>query len=221
MSQRVLLVLLSLASVGAILLVALNVFRKDVHSSTPQPVLRGGAVMEDILSPPVLLAAPEFELIDQSAESFGTRQLKGKVWIANFVFTRCAGPCPVMTSHMAALQFELAGHPQWNDIRLLSISVDPDYDTPAVLAERARIALADPEHWRWLTGARQQVWTLISEGFKLPVGEDAANPDMPILHSQKFVLVDRRGNIRGYYDALTEYGREDLTRHLQQVLDEQ
>ena len=140
------------------------------------------------------------------------------MWIANFIFTRCAGPCPALTSQMYLLQKDLKSHAKWDDIRLVSFTVDPEHDQPAVLAERARLSLADPDHWLWLTGTRAQIWQLVEKGFLLPVGENANDPTSPILHSQKFVLVDPAGMIRGYYDGLDEAERDRLKRDLDVLL---
>ncbi|MDP7348085.1 MAG: SCO family protein [Phycisphaeraceae bacterium] len=147
------------------------------------------------------LALPAFTLTDQHGQPFGTDDLRGSVWVANFVFSHCPGMCPRMTSRLSTLQVELEQHPAWRDIRLVSITVDPDRDTPARLTKYAEMAQADARHWRFLTGSRATLWSLIKDGFKLPVVE-TDDPAQPIIHSQKFVLVDRQGRVRGYYDAL-------------------
>ncbi len=151
-----------------------------------------------------LIQLPAFDLTERSGVVFGTDQLHGKVWVANFIFTRCSGPCPAMTSHMAQLHDRLRQHPDWPRIRLVTFSVDPQHDTPDVLTEYARWAKADPARWLFLTGTRDQVWQLIRNGFKLPIGEDTAGATGPIFHSQKFVLVDGDSQVRGFYDVLEE-----------------
>lgn len=151
---------------------------------------------------PVWGELPSFALVDQNAQAFGSADLEGVVWVADFVFTSCPSRCPLLTRAMSRIQTEIRTQ-GWDDVRLVSISVDPDTDTPQVLAEYAKKHGADPELWHFLTGPREQVWNLSVEGFKLPVAE-AAEPGIggPILHSNKFVLADRRGQIRGYYDAM-------------------
>ncbi|MCA9177622.1 MAG: VCBS repeat-containing protein, partial [Planctomycetales bacterium] len=157
---------------------------------------------------------------DQHGQPFSDEQLRGKVWIANFTFTRCRGTCPEQTRRMAELQQALQEQPTWAGIHLLSISVDPEYDQPDVLKEYAEQAGADPEHWHFLTGERAKIWEVSKVGFRLPVAEDAKNEQMPIMHESKFVLVDRSGQIRGYFDLLTSEGRQALSRALNHVLPE-
>ncbi len=217
LTQRWLVTLLAIASVGTTALVGLNVLAR--HSRPDGPDLRGGVVgPAPIDDPPALFTLPPFTLTDQLGQRFGSRQLRGKTWIASFIFTHCAGPCPVMTWHMTQLQTRLAQHPSWADIRLISVSVDPDRDTPAVLRQYADRAHADARHWRFLTGAQTDIWRLIQTAFKLPVNHDTDNPRMPIFHSQKFVLVDPGGQVRGYYDAVEPEGRQELLRDLDRVV---
>lgn len=168
----------------------------------------------------VLGEAPEFQLTDQSGQSFGTDELDGKVWIANFIFTRCGATCPEQTKVMADLQKNLSASPIWADVRLLSISVDPEFDQPEVLQAYATATDADDDHWRFLTGERERIWELSKTGFRLAVADDARNAAMPIMHDSKFVLVDRRGQIRGYFDVLKPDGLTDLRRALDHVLPE-
>ena len=145
---------------------------------------------------PILAVLPDFELTDQDRQTFGARQLYKKAWIATFIFTRCTATCPRQTEKMAELQQRLQKHAVWNDIRLVSFSVDPENDTPDVLRAYADRAGADPQHWKFLTGSRDEVWQLCRNGFKLPVGEDD-NAAMPIFHSPVFVLVDPYLRVRG------------------------
>lgn len=169
-------------------------------------------------TPPVLATLEPFSLTEAQGNAFGSRQLRGKVWIADFIFTRCAGPCPMMTSRMAQLQARFAQTPTRADARLVSISVDPAHDSPEVLRGYAHMAQADPRRWRFLTGGRDETWQLIRDGFKLPVADNAQDSRMPILHSQKFVLVDRSGRVRGYYDGLDDAGFDRLLHDLDRVL---
>ncbi len=151
---------------------------------------------------PVWGELPSFALSDQNAQMFGSADLAGVVWVADFVFTSCPGRCPLLTREMSRIQNEIRTQ-GWDDVRLVSISVDPETDTPRALADYAKKHGADPGLWRFLTGPREQVWNLSVDGFKLPVAEAAEHGiDGPILHSNKFVLADRIGQIRGYYDAM-------------------
>lgn len=221
-TQRLLIVLLAGASIGTTALIVINLLNSTRYTpSNPAAALQGGIISSDPThDPPVLLHLPRFTLTDQSGQPFGQEQLQGNVWVADFVFTRCAGPCPMMTSRMAQLQARLNKHPDRQNIRLVSISVDPEHDTPATLQEYAKLARAEDHLWRFLTGPREDIWRLIRSGFKLPVDDAPDNTQMPILHSQKFVLVDAQGRVRGFYDALEETGQQKLFRDLQLVLDE-
>lgn len=143
---------------------------------------------------PVLFDAPAFALIDQNGQPFDTARLGGKVWVANFVFTHCAGICPMMTRHMADFGRATARLP----VQMVSFSVDPERDTPAVLKEYATAAKADEARWHFLTGAtRPQLWE-IAKGMKLAVGPDTGDQ---VMHSNHFLLVDGAGKVRGVYNS--------------------
>jgi protein SCO1/2 len=140
----------------------------------------------------VMYDAPRFTLTDQHGKAFGTQNLRGKVWVADFVFTTCTGLCPMMTQQMGEFQKKTAG----SDIQMVSFSVDPEHDTPAVLTAYANDAKADLTRWHFLTGDKEQLWK-ISNSMKLAVG---AGDDHQVMHSSHFLLVDRDGHVRGVYD---------------------
>ena len=140
---------------------------------------------------------PSFEFTNQDARPFGSVQLSGKIWIADFIFTSCPGPCPIISSRMSELQKPL----EKTDIHLVSFSVDPEKDTPEVLRAYAEKLHAQPQRWDFLTGSRNAIYALIRDGFKLAVFDGREDTGVPV-HSTRVVLVDRRGVIRGYYDAL-------------------
>ena len=167
----------------------------------------------------VLAILPPFTLTDQSGAPYGLEQLSGQSWIANFMYTRCTTTCPIQTSQMAKIQEQLGQNPEWGAVRLVSISVDPKHDTPEVLHRYAQDARADPHRWHFLSGKRDQIWQLSREGFKMPVKEGPPGAAMPIQHSSKFVLIDGRARVRGYYDA-AQAGLDELLQDLQRVLDE-
>jgi protein SCO1/2 len=177
-------------------------------------VVLGGC--EPVQSVPVWTTLPEFVLIDQDSQPYGTDQLRGRPWIADFIFTHCPGRCPMLTREMARIQTDLRGK-GWDDVQLVSISVDPENDTPEVLAAYASKHGAQKGNWRFLTGQRDQIWSLGVDGFKLPIADTEDGFDGPILHSNKFVLTDRQGRIRGYYDALEKPARAKLLRDLEIV----
>lgn len=163
---------------------------------------------------------PEFELTDSYGESVDRRDFLGNVSVVNFFFTKCTATCPEQTRRLHQLQSKLKDHPQWRDIKLWSITVDPAHDTPETLREYAEQAGADSEHWQFLTGPREQLWELSGEGFKLAVGEAPPEAEMPLFHSSQFVLVDFYGRIRGYYDGLTDAGISKLEDGIEAVLAE-
>jgi protein SCO1/2 len=140
---------------------------------------------------------PPFSLIDQNQKPVTNDSLRGKVYIADFVFTRCAGPCPVMTERMAALQSQLTQP----NIRFVSISVDPEHDTPAILKQYANDHHADESRWQFLTGSKDVVFAT-ARGMLMRA--TPAEGDTPILHDEKFVLVDSKGNLRGAYSSQDE-----------------
>jgi protein SCO1/2 len=156
---------------------------------------------------PVMGTVPAFTLTDQDKKPFGTEDLKGKIWVVDLIFTNCGGTCPMLTSEMATLQKSLTKTP---DVHLVSISVDPHNDTPEVLAEYAKKYLADTRSWHFLTGPVSTIYTIARDGFKLTVDSTAGDPQSPILHSERFVLVDKKGNIRAFYDGTEAETKQKL-----------
>ena len=168
---------------------------------------------------PVLATLPDFTLTDHLGGKFGKQQLLGKVWIADFVFTACPEACPRLTGKMRDLQEKLAPAEEQR-LGFLSISVDPDRDSPAVLkAYAAKFGVKDAL-WRFLTGPSVAVERTVVEGFKIGVervpvpaaatADDIHNSAFEILHGEKFVLVDALGRIRGYYDVDEQAGLDRL-----------
>ncbi|UPT74694.1 MAG: SCO family protein [Elusimicrobiota bacterium] len=145
-------------------------------------------------------ALPEFSLTAVTVDGtspFDKRALRGRPWIANFVFTRCAGPCPMLTANMASLQKTLPSR-----VGLLSFTVDPDNDGPEALTQYARKFGADPRRWFFLTGEKSELVRVVRDGFLLPVVEDpTAAVGERFAHSAKFALVDPEGRVRGWWDG--------------------
>ena len=148
--------------------------------------------------PPVLGTLPSFRLVDQDGSPFGSEDLAGHVWVASFIFTRCSTACPAITRQM--LRIERRARNLEPAFHLVSISVDPGFDTPARLAEYARTWRASPRMWTFLTGPSDAVRKTVVDGLRVSVqgDPDAAGPDA-LSHGTHLVLVDRRGRIRGYY----------------------
>lgn len=161
-------------------------------------------------------SAPAFSLIERSTNPVSTGDLRGKVWIVDFIYTRCKDTCPVQTALMAKLQAEFEHQP---DLQLVSITVDPRHDSPEVLSRYADSYGAKPERWLFLTGEPAEITQLVQEGFRLsavPVGRETEDP--VIFHSSRFILIDRRGEIRGYYDSSDSKALGRLREHAQSLL---
>lgn len=150
---------------------------------------------------PTYGTVPEFSLTAESGQSFGTADLEGRVWVANFFFTTCNGPCPRMSAQFNKLQGMIKDRA---DVRLVSFSIDPKRDTPEVIAAYARRWKADPVRWRFLTGEPGKIKVLSWDTFHLSEVGGALE------HSTKFALVDKKMQIRGYYDSLDANGLAEL-----------
>ena len=135
---------------------------------------------------------PEFQLTAQNGQTFDSAALKGKIWVADFFFTTCPGPCPRMTSQMHQVQEATWKMP---DVKLVSFTVDPARDTPQQLALYAKAHHASAEHWYFLTGRQAALNHLGLDAFKLN------SVDGTLQHSTRFVLVDKKSHIRGYYET--------------------
>ena len=156
---------------------------------------------------PVLATLPQFSLLDEAGKPFTRDDMLGKVWVADFVFTSCADACPKLQGKMRRIQDRLIPLEQGGEIALLSISVDPERDTPEKLRDYAQTFGARPGMWRYLTGEQKEVEKTVVQGFhtamaKIPVpGGDPHAEAFDIMHGERLVLVDRLGRIRGFYDA--------------------
>jgi cytochrome oxidase Cu insertion factor (SCO1/SenC/PrrC family) len=164
---------------------------------------------------PVIQQVPSFSLINQNGEVVALQLLRDTYWIANFIFTSCAGTCPVMTFQMGELQGAIE---PTLPVRFVSFSVDPERDTPEVLFEYGERNGADHSRWFFLTGNRDEIYSLARSGFLLSVDADGGNASEPILHSQRFVLVDTEGFIRGYYNGFDDTEIEELRLDIEYLL---
>lgn len=150
---------------------------------------------------------PEFSLVDHHGRPFSHQHLQGQVWVADFIFTRCSGQCPMMADEMRRLGREFARFPS---LRMVSISVDPQWDTPDVLARYAQAAGAKTGRWDFVTGDAAAITRLCRDGFRL--SSDIST------HSTRLVLVDREGHIRGYYESSDAGQLAQLRRDLARLL---
>jgi protein SCO1/2 len=139
----------------------------------------------------ILGDVPEFTFLERSGKPLEKKSLKGRVWIAAFIFTRCTTICIPMCGEMRALQDDFE---EEKDFAIVATTVDPAYDTPAVLTEFAKIQGARRDRWYFLTGKHDDIKAFEYEGLKVP-----GDPENIRMHSNYFVLIDRQGKIRGYY----------------------
>lgn len=164
-----------------------------------------GAELEDTLYHTV----PNFHLIDQDSIPVTNTITKGKIQIADFFFTRCSTICPKLSSQLSRVQDIFRNYP---DLVFVSYSVDPENDRPEQLKTYAKKYGAIPGHWYFLTGDKAEIYNLAQKGYFLPAvdsGVSSGNPDETFIHSEKLVLVDKAGVIRGYYDGTD---KEDVER---------
>jgi protein SCO1/2/putative membrane protein len=158
---------------------------------------------------------PDFSLTERSGKTVRRADLLGKVWVAAFFFTECAGGCPKISSGLQHLQQQLAGV---KDVVLVSFSVNPQSDTPQRLREYARDHGADAERWLFLTGDEKAMYTLIRDGFKQGVSKnEQSKPGFEVDHTFRMLVVDSRGRIRGYIGDGRE--REEIARLEERVRD--
>ena len=172
---------------------------------------------------------PPFALTERSGAGFDSGALRGKVWLADFFFTACPGPCLVMNGKMELIQHALER--DHADVRLVSFSIAPEMDTPEVLRKYATRFHAPPDKWSFLTGDKSVIYHLAEKAFLLPTVDNNGNPERKadegdFIHSEKICLVDRNGVVRGYFDSgsnevvqqvLTAVG--DLLREQPEALD--
>lgn len=181
--------------------------------------------------PEVMFVLPQdYALVDHQGRPFGPDTLRGKVWIAGFVFTSCPSSCPAVTTAMGQLRERLDRYGV--DVEMVSFTVDPQHDTPAVLSEYLAQQGVESDHWRFVTDDPQRehpadapspVLRLVRHGFKLGVGDreaDAQGVAYDIAHSTKLALIDGDGGVRGLYGISDEHGTDEIFERAQHVLNE-
>jgi protein SCO1/2 len=176
----------------------------------------GGAAPSSNL--PRIKVVPPFVLTERSGRTITNNDLFGKIWVADFVYTTCPGPCPLVTANMARLEKAVAGDPQ---VQLVTFTVDPTTDTPAVLAAYADKFGASKDRWWFLTGPEKQMDDLIRNGFWLAVVDNRGAPpedgQFTVTHSTQLAVVDASGLVRGFYDGLTADGRASVLKAISQL----
>ena len=160
---------------------------------------------------PIIGKIPAFDLVDQNSKQFTLENVVGNVWLADFIFTTCSGPCPIMTERMGMVQHDLL---DIDKLKFVSFTVNPDYDTPEVLKKYAQRFDADVGSWSFVTGKYEQIQELIVEGFKMGDVEEI------VFHSTRFALVDHEGNLRGYYSGTEPAEHGILTRDIQSLIND-
>lgn len=160
---------------------------------------------------PVISQLSSFELTDSKNQPFGTKQLQGKVWVAHFFFTTCSGMCPITTGKLASVY---RSYNLDKRVEFVSITVNPDNDTSEILTEFANKYQADTSQWHFLTGPIEKIQEISEKILKV------GTVDEPVFHSGYFVLIDRHGQIRGYYDGMDKKGTPQLFRDIAVLLRE-
>jgi protein SCO1/2 len=155
---------------------------------------------------PVLIQIDPFSLVDQHGKKVELADLRGKVWVADFIFTGCQSACPMLSSRMHSLQTFVEEREkklgQALPVRLVSFSVDPEVDTPAKLTEYAARYGADDRRWLFLTGSLAEMNRAVTGSMKIPFQKGGADTSaFDVMHGEHLVLVDGKGRIRGYFDA--------------------
>ncbi len=167
---------------------------------------------------PQYAVLPDFALTAVGPERetpFGKADMRGRVWVTDFIFTHCSGPCPLLSKRMADLAGTLP-----EAVGLLTVTVDPGADTPERLRAYAKAYGASDRRWRFLRGAVKDTYELMYAGFRLPISTDAkAEPGSRVIHSTRLVLVDQAGAIRGYYDGLSDSDADRLARDARRLLE--
>lgn len=186
--------------------------------------LRCSGRMRHVPDPPAVefTLPASYALVDHLERPFTPETLRGKVWVAGFVFTTCPSSCPAVTRAMAELhdRFDRYGV----DVEMVSFTVDPAHDTPQVLREYFESVGVHSDKWRFVTGDPEAVISLVSDGFKLGVGDREADPSTgaayDIAHSTRLALVDAHGGVRGTYPIDPEHGTDEIFERAQHVLAE-
>ena len=170
--------------------------------------------------PPVLRQLPQWRLVDQNGDSFGSADLAGEAYVASFLFTRCATVCPRLTASLRQLERRYREEGV-QEVRLVSFTVDPAHDTPERLRDYARNRSLNLENWSLLTGAEPEVRSVVVDGFALPMGErlDLAGGLVDVAHAARLALVDRDGGVRGYYGS-DAVGLDEVFHRTRQILAE-
>lgn len=211
---------------------AIFIYEQKIRLRQPEPVSAEAPVQQlpqavsetgkglDSFSPWNASGVEDFVFTERSGRKVTKADLLGHPWLISFIFTRCAGPCPRVSAQMSELQRVLKG----TDVRLVTLSVDPDFDTTDVLNRYADSYRADPKRWLYLTGDKRKTYELIKKSFLMPVMEYTGKdrePGFEVLHSTKILLVNEKGVVVKSYNALDDVEmallRHDLEPYLKRA----
>jgi protein SCO1/2 len=165
---------------------------------------------------PRLFPVPNAALVNENGKPVRLDSNRGYVTVYDFIFTHCAGTCPMMTATMRKVTAKV---PREARVRFVSITVDPDRDTPTVLRDYATRFRNDPR-WTLHTGDKAAIVDLSVNGFKLAAGGPPQPGNEPLLHSSKLIVADRSGTIREYYGALNDDAPEHVAATISDLLRE-
>lgn len=223
-------ILLATLLVPALLYVFLR-FGTENHYSLPRYLpkidsTKGEPLMGKVILPDgreiidtIYNRIPAFKLIDQDSQLVDQSIVKNKIYVADFFFTRCGTICPKLSSQLTRVQDIFQENP---DIVFLSYTVDPEHDRPKQLKEYAQKYSAIPGKWYFLTGSKSEIYDLAMHGYYLPVVDKnvpEGKPDETFIHSQKLVLVDKQGIVRGFYDGTDKVDVDRLVLEIRVLLD--
>jgi len=180
---------------------------------------------------PDLGKIPAFQLRDQDGKAFTERDLQGRVWVADFFFTSCAGACPLLTQRMKGVQEFIHSQipeAQRKRAKIVSFSVDPERDTPERLKTYAERFGSDPRVWTYLTGPVEEVTRTVVTGFKISMSKlpaqqaslDSIPEGFDVVHGEKFVLVDSTGRIRGYFNSDEKESMREMLENFRKLIEE-
>lgn len=159
---------------------------------------------------------PPFSFVNQDGDTITENLVKGKIYVTDFFFTTCPTICPVMKKEMLKVYEKYKGNP---DVMILSHSIDPDHDTPAVLKTFAKDLNVDDKQWQFLTGAKEKIYDIGLNSY-LVVAKEDKTAEGGFIHQGTFVLVDKDKHVRGMYNGTTEEGAQKLIADIQTLLDE-
>ena len=189
---------------GLLILVLIGVVGAGIWSLILHKPASKQAPSVEPRQPPAYGSVPLFSFMERSGQKVERAEFLGRIWVVDLIYTHCPDTCALQSAEMARLQAELVNE---TDIRLVSITVDPARDTLAVLSRYAKRFGADPKRWLFLTGEKEAIYRFVQEGLRLPVmdpksrARGAGGRGVTLLHSSRFVLVDREARIRGYYES--------------------